>query len=228
MRRHAALAAVAAVALVVATGAQANKVQINKADQAKAVASLVQLSELPSALKWQAGKLSTSPASSSFKCKGYNPKSSDLVTTGRATQTFDGTGVHLESEAQLLKTAKMVQDDYSRTFVAGLGPCLSEVLGKGVNGLKVLRVGQITFPKDAPLTAAYRVLYTTPIKGKNVEGALDLIALGNGREELSLTLTAVLGTTQADEQNGLTAMAMIEQALAAKLAKRALGVKPTA
>jgi len=228
MRRHAALVAVAVVALAVATGAQANKVQISKADQAKAVASLVAIGDLPVALKWTAGKLSTSPTSSSFKCKGYNPKSSDLVTTGRATRTFDGTGVHLESEAQLLQTAKMVQDDYNRTFVPALAPCLSDALGKAVKGLKVLRVGQITFPKDAPLTAAYRVLYTTPSHGKNVEAALDLIALGNGREEISLTLQAVLGTTQADEQNGLTAMAMIEQALAAKLAKRALGIKPTA
>jgi hypothetical protein len=216
------------VALALTAGAQANKVQINKADQAKAVASLVQIGDLPAALKWTAGKLSTTPTSSSFSCKGYNPKSSDLVTTGKASITFDGTGVHLESEAQLLKTAKMVQDDYNRTFVSALGPCLGSALGKSVKGLKVLRVGQINFPKDAPLTAAYRVLYTTPVKGQNIEGALDLIALGNGREEVSLTLTAILGTSQTDEQNGLTAMAMIEQSLASKLAKRALGIKAKA
>src|SRR5262249_15023528 len=134
----------------------------------------------------------------------------------------------LESQVEVLQTAAMVGNDYKRTFVAAFGPCIGSVLAKGVKGLKVLRSGQITFPKDAPLIYAFRVLFTTPMSNRTeIERAFDLVAMGNGRFEASISSTAALGTAAKDVDNGLNAMAVIEQSLARLVAKR-IGVKAVA
>lgn len=219
----------AGLALALATAAQANKTKLNAADQAAAKSSLLKLSELPAPFTWKGGITSSSGSSgSSFSCKGFNPKTSDLVTTGKADATFTAQGVQLQDHAEVLQSAQMVSNDFRRTFVPALLPCLSTTFARTITGLVVLKAGRVTFPQVAKYAAAYRIIFKITPKGKAAEeGIVDFVALGAGRKELSLLFTAILGTA-TDVKNGANGMAVIDLDLATLLARNALGVKPVA
>ncbi|HEY4348974.1 MAG TPA: hypothetical protein VGM80_15460 [Gaiellaceae bacterium] len=228
MRVHGAALLAAVLALGLVAGAGANKNKLNKADIAAARANLLKLSDLPPPFTWKSGKVQAGVSPPPLSCKGFRPKTSDLVTTGHADVVFTAQGVQLEDQSELLQSTKMVQNDFKRTFVAALLPCLKETFTRGATGLAVLRVGQISFPHVATYTAAYRILFKLTAKGKpSEEGAFDLIALGAGRKEVSLAFSAILGSA-ANEKSGLGGMAVIEQKLSAVLAKRALGMHAVA
>ncbi len=229
MRISRAIVAGALLALGFAAGAQANKIKLNKADQAAADSSLLKLSQLPAPFTWKGGK-TASPGSggSTFNCKGFAPKSSDLVTTGKADATFTAQGVQLQDHAEVLQTAKMVSDDFGRTFVPGLVPCLATTFQRSIAGLVVLKAGRVTFPQVARYAAAYRIIFKLTPKGKAAEeGIVDFVALGAGRKEVSLLFTAILGTP-TDVKNGANGMALIDLNLATLLARDALGAKAVA
>ncbi len=220
-----ALLSTTVLAVSIVAGAQANKVKIVKADQAAAVAGVLQKSELPTAFTWTAGKLDTTPTSSPTGCKGFHPKTSDLVTTGKASITYSAGGIQTQSQAELLQTAAMVKADFTRTFTSAFLQCLAAQFQSGAKGLKVLQGGKLNFPKDAPMTAAYRLIFSITANGKTNEGIVDLVALGSGRKELSFTLTAIIGTAKQVQQDS-QAIASIDLALAGDLAKRVLGLQP--
>ena len=217
------------LALELAAGAQANKTKLNKADQAAAAGSLLKLSELPAPFTWKGGQTTSAGSSgSSFSCKDFTPKSSDLVTTGKADATFIAQGVQLQDHAVVLQTAKMVSDDFGRTFVPALVPCLATSFAHTITGLVVLKAGRVTFPQVAKYAAAYRIIFKITPKGKaSEEGIVDYIALGAGRKELSLLFTAILGSA-TQVKNGANGMAVIDVNLATLLARDALGAKPVA
>jgi hypothetical protein len=229
MRTRGAILVTALLALGLAAGAQANKTKLNKADQAAASSALLKLSELPAPFTWKGGKTSSAGSGgSTFNCKGFTPKSSDLVTTGKADATFTAQGVQLEDHAELLQTAKMVSDDFTRTFVPALVPCLVTTFEHNITGLVVLKAGRVTFPKLATYDAAYRIIFKITPKGKaSEEGIVDFVALGGGRKELTLLFTAILGTP-TDVTNGANGMAAIDLSLSTLLARDALGAKPVA
>ena len=229
MRIRGAILAGVLLALALAGGAQANKTKINKADQAAADSSLLKLSELPAPFTWKGGKTSSpSSSGSSFNCKSFKPKSSDLVTTGKADATFTAQGVQLEDHVVVLQTAKMVSDDFGRTFVPALVPCLTTTFAHNIPGLVVLKAGRVTFPQVAKYAAAYRIIFKITPKGKpSEEGIVDFIALGGGRKELSLLFTAILGNA-TQVKNGANGMAVIDVNLATLLSRAALGAKPVA
>ena len=190
---------------------------------------LLKLSELPAPFTWKGGK-TTSPSSSgsSFSCKGFTPKSSDLLTTGKADATFTAQGVQLQDHAVVLQTAKMVSDDFGRTFVPALVPCLATSFAHTITGLVVLKAGRVTFPQVAKYAAAYRIIFKITPKGKaSEEGIVDYVALGAGRKELSLLFTAILGSA-TQVKNGANGMAVIDVNLATLLARDRLGAKPVA
>jgi hypothetical protein len=216
----------ALLALGLAAEAQANKTKINKADQAAAGSSLLKLSELPAPFTWKGGKTtSAGSGASSFNCKGFKPKSSDLVTTGKADATFTAQGVQLQDQAEVLQTAKMVSDDFGRTFVPALVPCLETTFEHSITGLVVLKVGRVTFPQVAKYAAAYRIIFKITPKGKaSEEGIVDFVALGAGRKELTLLFTAILGSA-AQVKSGANGMSLIDVNLATLLARNALGAK---
>ncbi len=229
MRIRSAILVSALLALGAVAGAQANKTKNNKADQATAVGSLLKLGELPAPFTWKGGKVAAGSAGgSSFNCKGFKPKSSDLVTTGNASATFTAQGVQLQDHAEVLQTAKMVSDDFGRTFIPALVPCLETTFEHNITGLVVLKAGRVTFPQLAKYAAAYRIVFKiTPKGAKTEEGVVDFIALAAGRKELSLLFTAILGTA-SDVASGEKGMDAIDLNLSTLLAKNALGAKPVA
>src|SRR5437764_2644193 len=101
------LAATAALVFVVtATAAENYRFRFTAADQAAARSTVLQQADLGNSARWKGGltkpDLSAPPA-----CIG-KLKLSDLVLTGAAESRYTGAGVWLDSEVELLQTARMV------------------------------------------------------------------------------------------------------------------------
>src|SRR5262249_52276260 len=158
----------------------------------------------------------------SLSCKGYNPKSSDLVTTAHALTQFSAPGAEIQNEVTMLSTDQMVELDWKRTMVAQLMPCLREAFTRGGGGgLHVVSLAQVPFPKVAPHAAAYRLVYGMKLKGQNTLGAADFIVLAGGRTEITFFLVANLGP-KSQLAVGEAGMTIVERNLAGTVAARLL------
>src|ERR1041384_4489843 len=98
------------------------QIKLNAHHNALARAAVIKLSDLGTG--WTGG-LTKPDLTPPPTCPGYNPKQSDLVLTGAAQSHFTHTGLDIQSEAQVLKTAQMVSLDWHRSIeTPGLVPCL--------------------------------------------------------------------------------------------------------
>ena len=207
----------AAAVLAVAQAANANRLHTNAADQAAAKHGVLRLGDLPPITSWKGENVSAghaAAASSSLSCKGYDPKDSDLVTTGQALSQFSAPGAEIQNEVTMLSTEQMVELDWNRTIVATLVPCLREAFMRGGGGgLHVVSLRKVSFPKVAPHAAAYRLVYGMKLKGKSTVGAADFIVLAGGRTEITFFLVANLGT-RSQLATGEAGMTIVERELA--------------
>lgn len=228
MRVSGGILAAVVVALLPVGGAVAGQARVNPADEAAARSSVLKRSDLPPGFGWKATRnpSASAGAATSHTCQGFNSKDSGLVTTGSADAKFTGAGTVIDSSAEVLATPGMVAADFRRTYVPSLASCLARFFESGTgNKAKIVSSTKIGFPRYAPYTAAYRIVYRVTVKGAAVQGVVDLVALGGGRKELSLLFLAVVGPPSQTAQ-GERGMSVIEQRLAAVLVDRAL--TPTA
>lgn len=188
------LAAAAGVALVAAGAVLADnpgkeKIARTPAGNAQARAEVLRRADLG---KGWSGGFRKPVFNAKLPCS-YRPKQSDLVIVGAADTRWDKPAYEIESEAQVLRTAAMVRRDWRRTVVAPqMLPCLRQAFKKalGSHG-KVVSVRVIPFPHLATYTRAWRFLAKVKDpSGGTVPIESDFVALGSGRNELSLTLTA--------------------------------------
>jgi len=181
------LVAVAA-ALVTASAALAAGpiVRHNAMDQAAARAAVLKASDLGTG--WT-GSVKTVAKPEPLSCPpSFVPRQDDLVVTGHVESSFQKQGVAIGSEVALFETAQMVRNDWSRTIRPQVLSCLASVYRKGaVSGQKLVSVRKVAFPRVAPLVAAYRVSSTVTQQGQTIPLALDLVFVGKGRSEISLT-----------------------------------------
>lgn len=186
-----AVACAAAFAVCAAASADKEKVQIVAADQKLASNSLVRLSDLGNPIGWSGGPMKPTPPSS-FKCGSYVAKQSDLVLTGNASAKWSHSGLEIDSEAQVLRTAGMVGLDWRRTVThPGIVGCLRQKFAAGLpQGQKLVAFGPVSFPKVTSLTAAYRGLVDVATSAGKVRVLVDVVVFGVGRVELTLITTA--------------------------------------
>jgi hypothetical protein len=213
------LVAATAVALALASTALAYKSQPDAADRAFVEQAVLKLSDMPKGLQWSEGAKDQSD--SPPNCPGYRPKESDLVSTGSANRTFMALGIKVTSDVTLLKTAKMVRTDWRRSFVPEFAPCLRHALVAGSGGsFHPVSVSELALPAIAPLTQAYRVVFTYKEGGSTGYGVQDFIALAGARKEVGLGVIANLGSAsqQAAAKIGIT---KLDLRLARILAARA-------
>jgi hypothetical protein len=149
------------------------------------------------------GGFSKPHLSSSMPCTSYRPKQSDLVVVGAAETIFTKAPLQLDSEAQVLRTAAMVQRDWQRTIVdPRVLPCLREGFRKALGAnFKLASFRQVAFPRLAPRTRAFRMVATVKTEVGSGAIEIDFLAMGSGRNELTLTIS---GPTSA--RDGLHAM----------------------
>ena len=189
-----AAAGVALLAVAAALAEDPNKEKISRtaAGNAQARTEVVRRADL--AKGWSGG-FKKPDFSSGLQCS-YKPKQSDLVVIGAAETLWDRpTTYEIGSEAQVLRTAAMVRRDWRRTVIAPqVLPCLRKTFKEyvGSDG-KVVSVRRIAFPHLTTYTRAFRFLATLGTGSSREVLEIDFVAMGAGRNEVSLSLTAAGG-----------------------------------
>ena len=184
-----------------------------RADQAAARRAVAQRADLGAAA-WTGG-VTKPDLTSAPSCANFHPRQSDLVLTGAASSEWDYQGLQIGTEAQVLQTAAMVDADWQRTVLAPPAvPCMQKHLLKELGaGVTFVRFRRILFPPVATNSRAYLMLVDVKTKTGKVRVALEIVLVGRGRTELTLTSIApnaaqkVIG--QADVQ---LAAALVQRA----------------
>jgi hypothetical protein len=180
-----------AAGLASAATADKEQIHLTAAGQAAARAVVIRKADLGTAAGWTGGtkKPTESP---SPKCSGYEPKQSDLVKIGDAESEWKNGPLTLDSEAQVLRTAAMVRLDWKRSVLdPHVVPCLRQVFAKALPpNTKVVSVRRVSFPVLATYSRAYRLVADITTGTTKVRMFSDIVLVGRGRTEVTLTVTA--------------------------------------
>ncbi len=189
-----------AAALLLAGAAVADKEQIHltAAGQKAARAAVMQRADLGGATGWTGGAKKPD-LSAGTGCANFQPKQSDLVLIGAAETVFKHPGVEFDSEAQVLQTADMVRLDWRRTVLAPqVLPCLRSNLKQHLSASeRLVSLGRIAFPSIATYTRAYRTTVDVTSASGTTRVFVDLVLLGRGSTEITLTTTAPMAAESA-------------------------------
>ncbi len=180
------------VATAAWAGGDKEQVHLNAKDQAHALGAVLKRADLGSAAGWTGGAKKPD-LSSSPPCADFHPKQSDLVLTGAAETDWKHAGLEIDSEAQILRTPRMVRLDWQRSVVSPkLLPCLREAFTKEAGSTaKVVSVHKVSFPHLATHAALFRVLVDVTSNGTTVRIRSDAILIGRSRTELTVTVTSL-------------------------------------
>jgi hypothetical protein len=178
----------AASALAVVSDREQHK--FTTADQAFAKKAVVLRGDL-SKSGWTGGAikpdLSPGPV-----CANFNPKQGDLVVTGAAETDWKTENLELDTEAQVLRSADMVEADWKRTVVDSKAlPCTVQQLRKSFSGAKAKFVSltRIPFPALGTHVRAYVTRIDVLSNGKTLPLAIEDVLITKGRTEISLSST---------------------------------------
>jgi hypothetical protein len=185
-RRGAALVLVAALAAAAAARADPldPHVRLTRSDQAVAAASVLRFGDLGPA--WSGGAVA--PRSLKIPLCPVQPNNSDLVITGHAesTLTLPSQGLQVDSDVEVLQTARQAGLLAARILRPGLGGCLAyDLLRSGLAGgsTTVGRVTRLPVAAVAGRVALYRVVLTVLTHGQRVEVFSDYLFLTRGRTQ---------------------------------------------
>ncbi len=184
-------AVVAALALAGTALADREQVHVTKIGRRAARAAVLRHTDLPGS-GWK-GKTKTPKLGSGTGCPGFDPKQSDLTVVGGAETTWSRAGVVIDSEAQVLKTPKMVQLDWKRTVVAPkVLPCLRHNVRESLSANERLSwVSRMPLAHLPALGRLYRTVIVVRTNGAKAPVMVDVLLLGKGRTEITLTTTAL-------------------------------------
>lgn len=195
MGRRLALAtivALAAAATAAAGVADKEKIRLTAAGQAAAKAAVLTRADLGTTTGWTGGAKKPD-LSSTMPCKGFDPKQSDLTVNGAAETSYKHpAGLQFDSAVEVLATPRMVTLDWQRTALAPqILPCLRAgiVRSLGATG-RVVSVKRIVFPKIATYATAFRTLIDVASGATTLRVMADVVLVGRGRTEITLTTTA--------------------------------------
>jgi hypothetical protein len=190
LRGLTAVMAVALVAAGVALAGNPSKERIARtaAGNAQAKAEVVRKADVGTGWK---GGYRKPDLSSSMPCTTYHPKQSDLVLVGAAESRFSRPALEVDSEAQVLRAAAMVRRDWQRTILdPRVLPCLRQGFTRSLGpNVKLLSFRKIAFPHTATLARAFRAVFNVKSQVGPVPVEIDFLAMGSGRNELTLTLS---------------------------------------
>ena len=189
------LLAAAGVALIAAGAVLAadpgkEKIALTAAGNAQAKAEVLRRADLG---KGWSGKFKKPKLPATEPCS-YRPKQSDLVVVGAAESVWNKPlGQEIDSASQVLRTPAMVRRDWRRTVTAPqVLPCLRQAFKKALGPQsKAVSIRRIAFPRVAAFARAFRIRATVESGAGAVPIEIDVVALGAGRSELNLTLSAI-------------------------------------
>ena len=197
-RRLAPVAVLTVLALAFAAAALADKEQIHITTEGQAAARAA----LPRQTDFGAGWVGRSykpSLNSDMVCGSFNPKQSDLVLNGTAGVRFTYPGIQIETVAQVLQTSKMVALDWQRTVATpAVLPCIRTMVAKTLpSSAKIVSVKRLAFAKVATYTDAFRMLIDVSANGTTVRTFADIVLVGRGRTEITMTTVAPLAADAA-------------------------------
>jgi hypothetical protein len=128
-------------------------------------------------------------------CAGDHPKQSDLVLLGKAESVYEfkASGWQIHTGAAVLRTPGMVAADWTRTgepkqFLACLRAHFKTASSSSAHLVSARQSADFRLGDRAE---AFRVLFDVPAKsGKHVRVMIDVILVGVGRTEITLSSTA--------------------------------------
>jgi len=186
--------------LLLAGAALADKEQIKltAAGQKAAQAAVISRADIGTAPGWTR-KVRKPDLSGGTGCPGFDPKQSDLVLNGAYEVEWSRPGLDFDSEAQVLQTPAMVRLDWQRTVLAPqVVPCLRTNFRKHASASeKFVSVSRLAFPAVSAYTRAYRVLVDYTQNTRTLRIFVDIVLIGHGHTEISLTTTAALAAGPA-------------------------------
>jgi hypothetical protein len=183
----AALVGSVSAAVVHAADPGRERVAFTAAGQAQAKAEVLRRKDVGKA--WSGG--ARRPDLAGVHCLSYHPKQSDLVLNGAAETTWHRQAFEIDSEAQVLRTPKMVRLDWQRTVLAPeVVPCLRESIQRRLgSSVKLISFRRVAFPHVARYANAFRTTIVVQSNTGSVPVEIDLAVLGQGRNEISVTVS---------------------------------------
>lgn len=197
-RRLAPLFLASMLALAVATVALADREQIHITAEGQAAARAALPRQADFGIGW-VGKSYKPTLNADMQCAGFDPKQSDLVLNGMAAVRFSHPGIQIETVAQVLQTSKMVGLDWQRTVeTPAVLPCMRTMIAKTLpTGATIASLKRLAFPKVATYTDAFRMLIDVSANGTTVRMFADIVLVGRGRTEITMTTVAPLAADVA-------------------------------
>jgi hypothetical protein len=182
------------------------KKKIIPAVQAKAKAVNVQLSDLPTGLKWTPKP--PSKDSSSPHCSYYNPDQSDLTENGDidSPEFTLASGSYVASSTGIFQTATQGRTAYTRVVQPALPKCLAEIFRKGSGqpqNVKIVSAAPIAFPRLAERSNAYRIFANFTVQSTVVKVYLDLVVMNRGKVDVVIFFAGIGGSYNAKFEQGI-------------------------
>jgi hypothetical protein len=168
--------------------------KIKPADEARARAMLLRRADL------EAGyRATTSGSSGHLNCAPLDE--SDLTLTGDAeSPTWSDGLVVLASFANVYASAADADASWRRSTSSAGRRCVATEFQRlaGAGGGRLLSLRQVPFPRVAPRTVAYRIIFEIQSQGPRL--TIDLIALQRSRAQAYFIVATVIGVpSKADE-----------------------------
>ena len=170
--------------------------KINPADQARARAMLLRKADL--GLSFQAQP--SGGANSNLECPALDE--SDLTLTGKAeSSTFTGSFTFASSEAQIYESVADANASWRRGTSAAGTACLRDGLRRefAKEGLKLVSLRKIAFPRIAQKSAAYRIALAGQSQSVTVRVILDVIVLMHLRAQVGVFIGSLVPPNKDDE-----------------------------
>jgi hypothetical protein len=188
-----ALVALVAAGLATAASPRNPKKVIIPAVQAKAKAINVQASDLPKSLGFKPKP--SSPDTGTPTCSYYNPDQSDLTENGdaKSPEFTLASASFISSSASIFKTAAQGRTAYARVVQPKLPNCLAEVFRKGAAPTKVTIVSarEISFPKLAERSNAYRIQASFKSGSQKIGVYLDVVVMNRGKVDVVIFFAGI-------------------------------------
>jgi len=195
-----AVAAAGIVALTAAAGALADReqVKLTKTGQRAAKVAVLRRTDLSVPKSWT-GTTKRPTLGWATSCPGFRPRQHDLVVVGAAEHLWRRGAIEHDSEAQVLRTRRMVLADWKRTVrkpqVLG---CLSHNVRQSLIASERLSyVTRLPLPHLAALARLYRTVITVHTKTGKTAVVVDAMLIGARRTEITLTTTALYSQRKA-------------------------------
>jgi hypothetical protein len=180
---------VALVALAAAAAARADKIAFTAADQKTAHAIVLQKADLGTG--WKGGAKKPDLSGSSIGCAGLKVNEPAIVATGAAETDFANGPVDVDSEAEVTQAPDMVAADFRFATQPGIVDCLRKVAPKQFGAkATVVSISRASLPHLTAHAGGFRVVVDVPTNGTKVRIDVDVLFVGKGRTELTLTMVA--------------------------------------